>query len=97
VTSVLLCTRAAVQSCTDRSRTLTYDRFRLAKSMSRTRRHAPRAASVFLAAGLLALGYVAYVVADAKMYQAIEQKRFESLRGIAAVSPELAAVPSGRR
>jgi len=69
--------------------------FQIGKGMSRTRRHPPRAASVFLAAGLLALGYVAYVVADAKMYQAIEQKRFESLRGIAAVSPELAA--SGRR
>ena len=65
--------------------------------MSRTRRHAPRAASVFLAAGLLALGYVAYVVADTKTYQAIEQKRFENLRGSAAVSPELAAVPSARR
>ena len=65
--------------------------------MSRTRRHAPRAASVFLAAGLLALGYVAYVVADTKTYQAIEQKRFENLRGSAAVSPELAvgSAPEG--
>ncbi len=77
------------------------------------RRHAPRAARVLLAAGVLALGYVAYVVADTKMYQAIEQRRFENLRGVAAASPEpivggvigeihmavllRAAVPSGRR
>ena len=52
-------------------------------------RNTPRAARVFLAAGLLALGYVAYVVADATMYQAIEQRRFESLGGSAAALPEL--------
>ena len=57
--------------------------------MSRTRRTAFRAARVFLAAGLLALGYVAYVVEDATMYQAIEQRRFESLRGSAAALPGL--------
>jgi hypothetical protein len=77
--------------------------------MTRARRQAPRAARVLLAAGVLALGYVAYVVADTKMYQAIEQRRFENLRGVAAASPEpivggvigvmllRAAVPSGRR
>ena len=56
--------------------------------MSRTPR-TRHAAGVFLAAGLLALGYVAYVVVDAKAYQAIEQRRFEDLRGQAAVGPEL--------
>jgi hypothetical protein len=52
-------------------------------------RNTPRAARVFLAAGLLALGYVAYLVANATMYQAIEQRRFESLKGSAAALPEL--------
>jgi sortase A len=32
---------------------------------------------VLLAVGLLALGYAAYVVADAKAFQAIEQRRFD--------------------
>jgi len=57
--------------------------------MSRTPRNTRHAAGVFLVAGLLALGYVAYVVVDAKAYQAIEQRRFEDLRGQAAVGPEL--------
>jgi sortase A len=57
--------------------------------MSRMRRNILRAARVFLAAGLLALGYVAYVVADAKIYQTIEQRRFEDLGGSAAAPPEL--------
>ena len=52
------------------------------------RRHPRGAARAFLAAGLLALGYVAYVVVDARMYQAIEQQLFENLRGNAAVSPD---------
>jgi sortase A len=33
----------------------------------------------FLAAGLLALGYAAYVVADARAYQAYEQSKFENI------------------
>ncbi|HVC19840.1 MAG TPA: class D sortase [Vicinamibacterales bacterium] len=48
--------------------------------MSWTHRAARRTAYVFLAAGLLALGYAAYVVVDAKAYQAIEQHRFEQAR-----------------
>jgi sortase A len=56
--------------------------FRVSKeqAMSRTHRAARRAAPVLLAAGVLALGYTAYVVADAKAYQAIEQRRFEQQR-----------------
>jgi sortase A len=50
---------------------------------------ARRAAHVFLAAGVLALGYAAYVVADAKAYQAIEQQRFEQARYDAAAAPAL--------
>ena len=57
--------------------------------MSRTRRAARRAARVLLAAGLLALWYAAYVVTDAKAYQAIEQRRFEQSRQGAAVAPAL--------
>src|SRR5580704_2677219 len=48
--------------------------------MSRIHRAARRAAPVLLAAGVLALGYAAYVVADAKAYQALEQQRFEQQR-----------------
>jgi sortase A len=47
------------------------------------------AARVLLAAGLLALGYAAYVVADAKAFQAIEQQRFEHARAGAAAAPAL--------
>jgi sortase A len=47
------------------------------------------AARVLLAAGLLALGYAAYVVADAKAFQAIEQHRFEHARDGAAAAPAL--------
>jgi sortase A len=42
---------------------------------------------VLLATGLLALGYAAYVVADAHTYQATERKRFEQPRNDAAVVP----------
>jgi sortase A len=56
--------------------------------MSRTQRDTRhRAARVFLAAGLLALGYAAYVVADAKAYQAIELRRFELARRDVAPAP----------
>ncbi len=57
--------------------------------MSGTKRAAGRAGRVLLAAGLLALGYAAYVVIDAKTYQAIEQKRFEQARQDSAVAPAL--------
>ena len=57
--------------------------------MSRTRRSARRAAGVLLAAGLLALGYAAYVVVDAKAYQAIEQRRFERARADRTAAPAL--------
>jgi sortase A len=47
------------------------------------------AARVLFAAGLLALGYAAYVVADAKAFQAIEQQRFEHAREGAGTAPAL--------
>jgi sortase A len=53
----------------------------------RARRTARLAAWVLLATGLLALGYAAYVVADANTYQATERKRFEQPRNDAAVVP----------
>ena len=52
--------------------------------MSRIPRAARALASVLLAAGLLALGYAAYVVIDAKAYQASERRRFEAARREAA-------------
>ncbi|HVB36933.1 MAG TPA: class D sortase [Vicinamibacterales bacterium] len=45
--------------------------------MSGVHRVARRAAYVLLAAGLLAVGYSAYVVGAARVYQAVEQHRFE--------------------
>ena len=42
---------------------------------------------VLLAIGLLSLGYVAYVVIDAKAYQAVEQQRFEDARPHASAAP----------
>ncbi len=54
--------------------------------MSWTHGAARRAARVLLAAGLLALGYAAHVVVDARAYQATEQKRFEDTRRDAAVA-----------
>jgi sortase A len=45
---------------------------------------------VLFAAGLFALGYAAYVVADAKAYQVIEQRRFEQARQNPAAAPALA-------
>jgi len=44
---------------------------------------------LLLTAGLLALGYGAYVVIDAKAYQAIEQRRFEHARRDAPAAPAL--------
>jgi len=49
------------------------------------RRATRLAAWVLLASGLIALGYAAYVVADAHAYQATEQKRFEQASNNAAV------------
>jgi sortase A len=46
-----------------------------------------RAARVLLAIGVLLLGYAAYVVIDAKAYQAIEQRRFDRARADAAATP----------
>jgi sortase A len=48
--------------------------------VNRTQCAARRTAALLLAVGLLALGYAAYVVADAKAYQAIEQRQFERAR-----------------
>ena len=42
-----------------------------------------------MTAGLLALAYVAYVAADAKAYQAIEQRRFDLAVHDAALAPAL--------
>lgn len=56
-------------------------------SRRRAARHASRA---LLLAGILALGYVAYVVIDARMYQARELRRFEQERQAAAEAIALA-------
>jgi sortase A len=57
--------------------------------MSRTSRAARVVARVLLFAGLLALGYAACVVFNAKAYQATEQRRFEQARQNAAPAPAL--------
>jgi sortase A len=57
--------------------------------VSRTDRAARLVARVLLTAGLLALGYAAYVVVDTKAYQAIQWKRFEQARQDAAATPAL--------
>jgi sortase A len=57
--------------------------------MSLTARAARQGARVFLAAGLVALGYAAYLAIDAKVYQAVEQRRFERARQEAAPEPTL--------
>ena len=62
--------------------------------MSRAGRATRRAAYVLLAAGLLALGYTAYVLADAKAYQATEQTRFDMLRRVAATNPGAGMAPA---
>ena len=55
--------------------------------MSRTSPAVRLVARVLLIAGLLALGYAAYVVIDAQAYQAIEQRRFhEAGAGVPASS-----------
>lgn len=46
-------------------------------------------ARVLLGAGLLSLGYAAYVVSSAKAYQSIEMRRFEEARETAAPTPSL--------
>jgi sortase A len=55
-------------------------------------RHAAR---VLFAAGLLALGYAAYVVVDAKAFQATEQRRFEQARDDAGAAAAPALVDGG--
>jgi sortase A len=59
--------------------------------MSRSHEVVRRAARVFLAIGLLALGYAACVVTDATVFQTIEQRRFELERSDTAVAPALIA------
>ena len=61
--------------------------------MSRTTRALRLAAAVFLAGGLLALGYAAYIITEARTYQAIELRRFERARPATAVGSALAAQP----
>ena len=46
-------------------------------------------AGLLLTAGLLAMGYAAYVVIDATAYQAIEQRRFEHARRDVGAAPAL--------
>jgi len=62
-------------------------------------RRATRLATwVLLATGLIALGYAAYVVADAHAYQATERTRFEQARNNAVVVPPsntVTALPEG--
>jgi sortase A len=48
--------------------------------MSEPGRVARVGAWTFLAAGVLTLGYAAYVVLDARVYQVVEQRRFERAR-----------------
>ncbi len=55
--------------------------------MSRAHPIARGAALILLSAGLLALGYVAFVAIDAKVYQTAELRRFERGRAEAAVAP----------
>ena len=47
----------------------------------------------FLALGLLTLGYSAYVVVDARAYQAYEQSKFEAMLEKGTGSPQLSATP----
>jgi sortase A len=58
--------------------------------MSRARRAARQAGPVLLTAGVLALAYAAYVVVDARSFQAVEQQRLELMR------QQAAALPAGR-
>jgi sortase A len=51
---------------------------------------ARRCIRVLLVTGVLALGYSSYVVADAKIYQAIEQRRFDRSRADGIAAPALA-------
>ena len=60
----------------------------------RPRRGASLAGRVLLAAGVLTLGYAAYVVADAQAYQAIEQRRFEHAGHPVAGAPTSNARPA---
>ena len=61
--------------------------------MSRTTRALRLAAAVFLAGGFVALAYAAYVITEAKTYQAVELRRFERARLAAAAEPGLPAEP----
>jgi sortase A len=55
-------------------------RDRLRKTLRRSTKLTLRGAFYFfLAAGIVALGYAGYVVADARTYQAIEKSKFESI------------------
>jgi sortase A len=53
------------------------------------------AAAVFLACGLVALAYAAYVTADTKTYQATERRLFEQARQAPAVAERPALVDGG--
>jgi sortase A len=56
--------------------------------MNRNRRRVARhAARVLFALGVVVLGYAAYIVIDARLYQARELKRFERERQAAADAP----------
>ena len=55
--------------------------------MTITRHAVRRAAGVLLAAGLIVLGYVAFVFSGARVYQRSEQQRFERLLAEVGVAP----------
>jgi sortase A len=55
--------------------------------MSLNHRLARLVARVLLTAGFLALGYAAYVIIDAKAYQAIEHRRFDEARPDTSAAP----------
>jgi sortase A len=62
--------------------------------MSRLRRAARYASAVFLAAGLLALGYAGFVVIDARVYQRNAARRFEQARQDAVAKAALTLAPA---
>jgi sortase A len=57
--------------------------------MTWTDRAVRYAARVLMAVGLLALGYTAYVIADGKAFQAIEQRRFDVARTHPSSAPAI--------
>lgn len=57
--------------------------------MSRARSIVQRSALIILSVGLVALGYVALVVIDARIYQTSERRRFEHAKAEASAAPAI--------